>query len=104
MSGSEDEGRASLPAADALRLLIRQRMGSDDSPTPPSSGKEGPLEISSGSGSEIQQLPVSRAALRELLREQMGSEVSTSPPSSVEADAAPGKGKHLGVLYVLLCV
>ena len=88
----------------ALRDLLRQRMGSDVSPSPPSSGNEGAvveLRDTSGTGSEVDMekvgLPVRGAALRELVCEHMASISSPSPPSSLEEGAAPGIGKHLGV-------
>ena len=79
-SGSEDKsGRATFPSGDELRELVRQRIGSDASPSPPSSGKEGVVEEpSSSSRSEVDmekvELPVRGVALRDLLRQRMGSD------------------------------
>ena len=83
-----------MPKGDELRLLVQQRMGSDDLPSPPSNGRE-VLSDTSGSGSEVDmekvELPVRGFALRDLVRQRMGSDDSPCSPSSCNE----------GVLFVL---
>ena len=79
--GASKSGRATLPRGDELRKLVRQRIGSDDSPSPPSSGKEGAVEEpSSSSRSEVDmekvELPVRGVPLRDFLCQRMGSDDS----------------------------
>ena len=102
-SGSEvDMDKVELPVRGlALQDLVCHRMGSDDSPSPLSSGNEGVVEelsVTCGSRSEVDmdkvEMPVRGAALRKLVCERMASVSSPSLPSSLEDCTTQGEGKN----------